>query len=170
VGRIVATAAAKTTTPTTLELGGKCPVIVDPRGANLAVVAKRILWGRTNNAGQTCVAPDYVLIPRSSQDAFVTELKKSYKEFFADSASTSDSYARLVNQSAASRIKGYLDGTKGDIVIGGNVDTQTCYIEPTIVSNVDGDDSTMQDEIFGPVMSIVPVYTLGDAITFIAER
>jgi aldehyde dehydrogenase (NAD+) len=166
----VATAAAKHTTPTTLELGGKCPVIVDPRGANFAVVTKRILWGRTNNAGQTCVAPDYVLIPRSSQDAFVAELKKAYKELYADSASTSDSYGRLVNQGSANRIKGYLDATKGNIAIGGQVDTQTCYIEPTIVSNVAGDDSTMQEEIFGPVMSIVPVETLDEAIVFITQR
>ena len=153
-----------------MELGGKCPVIVDPRGADFALIARRILWGRTCNAGQACVAPDYVLIPRASQNALVEELQKTYKVFYPTSIATSDSYARLVNQGSASRIKGYLDETKGDIVIGGQVDVQTCFVEPTVVANVGADDSTMQDEIFGPVLSIVPVETLDEAIEFISER
>lgn len=166
----MAAAAVKHTTPITLELGGKCPVIVDPRGVDLAIVAKRILWGKTKNAGQICVAPDYVLIPRSSQKEFVAQLQKAFKDFFPTSPSTSDSYARLVSEGAANRVKGYLDHTKGNIVVGGKVDTKTCFIEPTVVSDVGEDDSTMQDEIFGPVLSVVPVDTLENAISFISER
>lgn len=170
IGRIVATAAAKHTTPVTLELGGKCPVIIDPRGADFSLIGRRILWGKTCNGGQACVAPDYVLVPRSSQDALIAGLQKAYKELFPTSATTSDSYARIVTQGATSRIKGYLDNTKGDIVIGGQVDTQTRFIEPTVVSNVGAGDSTMQDEIFGALLSLVPVDTLEDAIKFVSER
>lgn len=170
VGRIVGAAAAKFNTPTTMELGGKCPVIVDPRKADLELVARRILWGRVGNGGQVCVSPDYVLIPRGSQKDLVTELKKVYKEFFPEDPLHSDSLTRLVSPAAAKRVKGYLDETKGQIVIGGQSDPSTRYIEPTVVVDVKGEDSTMQEEIFGPVLSIVPVDNLDEAISFLGSR
>lgn len=170
VGKIVATAAAKHVTPVTLELGGKCPIIIDPKGADFALIARRVLWGKTCNAGQACVAPDYVLIPRASQDIFVAELQKAYRELYPTSAVASDSYGRLVNTQAVNRIKRYLDETKGNVVVGGHVDPETCFIEPTVVSNVGPNDSTMQEEIFGPLLSVVPVDSLEDAIAFVSER
>lgn len=170
VGRIVAAAAAKFNTPVTLELGGKSPVIVDPRNANFNLIARRILWGRTNNGGQACVAPEYVLIPRWAQSQLVSALKKTYKEFFLDSAEKSDSLARIISPTAASRIKGYLDETKGKIVIGGKAIVDKGFIEPTVIIDVKGDDSTMREEIFGPVLLIVPVDTLDDTISFLANR
>jgi len=170
VGKIVAAAAAKFNTPTTMELGGKCPVIVDPRKADLGLVARRILWGRVSNGGQVCVSPDYILIPRGSQKALVTELKKVYKEFFPGDPLHSDSLSRLISPAAARRVKRYLDETKGQIVIGGQSDPDARYIEPTVVVDVKGDDSTMQEEIFGPVLSIVPIDNLDEAISFLNSR
>ncbi|PVG01130.1 aldehyde dehydrogenase [Serendipita vermifera] len=172
VGRIIAAAAAKFNTPITLELGGKCPVIIDPNGTNLALVAKRILWGRTGNAGQTCVAPDYVLVPRASQYAVVQAFKAAHKLLFSDKANVQDSnsFARLVNEGAAKRVKGYLDETKGNVAIGGKNDLDECFVEPTVLVNVTGDDAAMKEEIFGPILSIVPVDNLDDAITFISSR
>lgn len=153
-----------------MELGGKCPVIVDPRKADFAVIATRILWGRVGNGGQACVSPDYILIPRGSQNALVSEIKKAYKKFFPDDPSHSDSLARLVSPEAANRIKGYLDETQGTVAVGGQANTDKQYVQPTVLTDVKGDDSTMQEEIFGPVLSIVPIDNLDAALPFINAR
>lgn len=114
-----------------------------------------------------CVSPDYVLIPKEHQDALVKALVQAYKEFHPRGSSV----GRLVNEGATQRIKSYLDGTHGNIVIGGDTDeTDRRYLAPTIVRDVKPDDSTMQDEIFGPLLSIVPVDSLNDAIKFVNER
>jgi len=169
VGKIVAAAAAKHLTPVTLELGGKCPTIIDPR-ANLKVAAKRILWGRTCNAGQTCVAPDYVLIPKEGEEAFVAALKEAYKEFYPDGTTEPGVIGRFPNHGTFDRVKKMLDDTKGTVVLGGATDRETKYVAPTIVRNVGPDDSLMAEEIFAPILPIVPVKDFDEAIELINAR
>ncbi|KAF9647400.1 NAD-aldehyde dehydrogenase [Thelephora ganbajun] len=169
VGKIVAAAAAKHLTPVTLELGGKCPTIVDPR-VNLKVAAKRILWGRTSNAGQTCVAPDYVLIPKNGEEAFINALKEAYREFYPNGTTEPGNIARLPNHGSFDRVKGLLDDTKGTIILGGETDREAKYIAPTIVKNVGPEDSLMKDEIFAPILPIITVGDFDEAIEFINAR
>ncbi|KAH7344940.1 NAD-aldehyde dehydrogenase [Rhizoctonia solani] len=168
VGRIVATAAAKHLTPVTLELGGKSPVIVDP-ASDMKLAARRILWGKATNAGQTCVAPDYVLVPREGQDALVKELEAAYKEFYPQGAKTSDSYSRIISTGHWDRIKGMLDETNGKIAVGGgkDADRQSKFIAPTVVKDVNADDALMKSEIFGPILPIVPVRDVDAAIEYV---
>ncbi|KAJ6471938.1 aldehyde dehydrogenase [Mycena sanguinolenta] len=183
VGRIVATAAAKHLTPLTLELGGKCPVIVDP-ATDVAIAAKRTLWGKAQNCGQVCVAPDYVLVPRAHQDAFIAAIKESCSQFFPDGSLASDSISRIVSPEHHSRLMDLLNRTKGEVVMGGK--SQDLKIEITVVKNVSADDSLMEGyatlhfslnrpliayrEIFGPILPIVPVDSIQDAINFVRER
>ncbi|KAF9785103.1 NAD-aldehyde dehydrogenase [Thelephora terrestris] len=169
VGKIVAEAAAKHLTPITLELGGKCPTIVDPR-VNLKVAAKRILWGRTSNAGQTCVAPDYVLIPKDGEEDFIAALKETYLEFYPKGTKEPGTIARLPNRGNFDRVKRLLDDTKGTVVLGGDTDRETKYVAPTIVRDVRFDDSLMSEEIFAPILPIVPVNDFDEAIEFINAR
>ncbi|KAM5544775.1 hypothetical protein V8D89_001673, partial [Ganoderma adspersum] len=169
VGRIVATAAAQHLTPVTLELGGKNPVVVDPR-ADVALTARRILWGRFSNAGQICLAPEYVLVPAHFQDALVGALKDAYDAFYPDGAAESDSFSRIVTAAHAARIKRMLDGTQGTVVCGGETDVEKRYIAPTIVRDVKEGDSLLSDEIFGPVLAVVPVADEDAAIAFIRAR
>ena len=171
VGSIVAGKAARWLCPTTLELGGKSPVIID-KSANLAHAAHRVAWAKSFNAGQTCIAPDYVLIDRSVQDQFVNELKKVCKEFWPDSIKNSKDFARIVNERHWKRIRDLGDKTKGDIVIGGldEAEESQRYIPLTVVKNVPSDDSTMEDEIFGPILPLVPVDNVRNAIDFVNSR
>ncbi|CAE6399374.1 unnamed protein product [Rhizoctonia solani] len=168
VGRIVATAAAKHLTPVTLELGGKSPVIVDP-ASDMKVAARRILWGKATNAGQTCVAPDYVIVPREGQDALVKELEVAYKEFYPQGAKSSDSYSRIISTGHWDRIKGMLDGTNGKVVLGGGTDADrdSKFIAPTVVKDVGADDVLMKSEIFGPILPILPVKDVDAAIEYV---
>ncbi|QRW05395.1 aldehyde dehydrogenase family protein [Ceratobasidium sp. AG-Ba] len=171
VGRIVATAAAKHLTPVTLELGGKSPVVVDPK-TDLKVAARRILWGKTANAGQTCVAPDYIIVPEEGQEALVNELTAAYKQFYPNGAKQSDSYARIVSERHYDRLKQMVDETKGSVVAGGSADADRAqkFIAPTIVKDVHGDDILMQSEIFGPVLPIVAVKDVDAAIQYINDH
>ncbi|KAJ7461546.1 NAD-aldehyde dehydrogenase [Mycena latifolia] len=153
VGKIVAGAAAKTLTPVSLELGGKSPVFIDP-ASDMRLAAKRILWGKFANAGQTCVAPDYVLVPKDFQDTFVEALKTAYAGFYPE---TNQEITRIVNQQSFKRVNGLLQATKGTIVCGGDTDETRKFIAPTIVKDVKVDDSLMSEEIFGPILPIVPV-------------
>jgi aldehyde dehydrogenase (NAD+) len=170
VGRIIAAAAAKHLTPITLELGGKSPVIVDPT-SDLRLAAKRILYGKINNAGQICVCPDYVLIPKDKQDEFIEYLKEYYEEFFPESGGPlgSPSYGRIVSEGHFGRIKGLLERTKGQVVLGGKTE-EPRGIEPTVVKNVEEGDSLLEEEIFGPLLPIVPVKSVNDAIDFVNQR
>ncbi|KAG6829108.1 hypothetical protein H0H92_005650 [Tricholoma furcatifolium] len=167
VAKVIAAAAAKFLTPITLELGGKSPVIVDP-DCDLQMAARRILWGKVVNAGQTCVAPDYILVPRTFADKFVEALQTAYKSFYPESAgpSSPDAFSRIVTPQAWKRINGLLQNTKGNVVIGGETDEATKYIAPTIVRDVNADDSLMSEEIFGPVLPIVAVEDVDEAIAF----
>ncbi|KAF9521871.1 aldehyde dehydrogenase [Crepidotus variabilis] len=170
VGKIVATAAAQHLTPITLELGGKSPVIVDP-SCDIKLTARRLLWGKIVNAGQTCVAPDYVLVPRDFQETLVNALKECYKDFYPERyTSTPGTYGRMVSQLAAERVGNMVKSSKGDIFAGGVVDPGTKYIAPTLVKNVEADDPLMIDEIFGPILPIVPVADIDEAIRYINDR
>jgi len=169
VGRIVATAAAKHLTPVSLELGGKNPVFVDST-ADLALVARKILWGRTANSGQICLCPDYVLVPRDVQDHLAEEFVKMYNEFYPEGARKSDSFGRLVSPAAWKRVKGLLDGTKGTVVVGGGSAEADLFIEPTVLRDVSLDDVTMGEEVFGPILSLVPVDGLEDALQIVNSR
>ncbi|KAI0063669.1 NAD-aldehyde dehydrogenase [Artomyces pyxidatus] len=161
VASIILGAAAKTLTP----LGGKSPVFIDPK-CDLKMTAKRLMWGKSTNAGQTCIAPDYVLVPRSFVDTFVKACIESLKEFFPDGAEKSDSYARVISPGHFARIKGLLDGTKGTIAYGGSTNPDTKFIEPTLVVGVKNDDS----EIFGPVLPIIVVEDVDEALEIVNSR
>lgn len=152
-----------------LELGGKNPVFVDST-ADLALAARRILWGRSANCGQICLSPDYVLVLRDVQARLVEEFVKAYKEFYPEDARKSDSFARLVSPVAWKRVKGLLDGTKGTLVVGGGSDEVDLFIEPTVLRDVSLDDITMGEEIFGPILSLVPVDSVEEAVQIVNSR
>ncbi|KAI0319244.1 NAD-aldehyde dehydrogenase [Amylostereum chailletii] len=169
IARIVLAAAAKTLSPVSTELGGKSPCIIDP-GCDLKTAARRIMWGKTANAGQTCTAPDYVIVPKSFQDTFVKACVDVLKEFYPKGAENSDSYSRVISTAHTERIKSMIENTKGKIAYGGASNVEKKFCEPTIVTDVQMDDSTMTGEIFGPVLPVIPVETLDDAIDLVNSR
>ncbi len=167
VGRIVMTAAAKHLTPVTLELGGKSPAFVD-RGADLSVVAARLARGKFLNAGQTCVAPDYVLTDPETARALEPALTEAVETLYGSDASASGEYGRIVNERHFDRLSGLLGS--GRVVVGGATDRAAKYIAPTVLADVDPDAPVMREEIFGPVLPIVTVPGLDEAIGFINDR
>ncbi|KAI0648695.1 aldehyde dehydrogenase [Trametes meyenii] len=169
VGRIIAAAAAKHLTPITLEVGCKNPVVVDPK-VDVKMTAKRLLWGRFSNAGQICLAPEYVLVPAAFQDTLVEALKEAYNAFYPDGPEKSDSISRIVSEAHTTRIKRLVDETKGKVILGGQADVSKRYIAPTVVRDVPADDSLMSEEIFGPVLPLVPVKDVDEAVAFIKAR
>ena len=156
VGREVLRHAAEHVTPVVLELGGKSPCIVDD-SANIALAAKRIVFGKYLNCGQTCVAPDYVLCKNSIKDAFVAEVVKQVKAQFGDNPLANDNYGKIINEKHFCRLCGLIDESK--VVIGGQADSQACRIAPTVMDNVTYDDAVMGEEIFGPIL---PILTFDD--------
>jgi acyl-CoA reductase-like NAD-dependent aldehyde dehydrogenase len=175
VGKIVAAAAAKNLTPCVLELGGKSPTIVDSTCGNLTTAAQRILWGRCLNSGQSCIAPDYILATSQDvADRLAEELKAAIARFYGNDAKTSDSYGRIVNERHFDRITGLLSdvGKPGGprLVCGGKSDRGTLYIEPTVLAGVTPAHRVMSEEIFGPLMPILVVDGLTEAIDFINAR
>ena len=164
VGRIVMAAAAKHLTPVTLELGGKSPCVVLP-DANLDATARRIAWGKFTNAGQTCIAPDYILTDADTEARLLPLLQKHLTKMYGDNAAESDSYGRIVNARHFERLAGLIDADK--VAIGGNSDADGLHIEPTVMTGVTADDAVMQEEIFGPILPIVRAETLEDAIAAI---
>ncbi|KAI0048149.1 NAD-aldehyde dehydrogenase [Auriscalpium vulgare] len=169
VARIVLAAAAKTLSPVTTELGGKSPVFIDPT-ADLKAITKRLMWGKVTNAGQTCIAPDYVLVQKDIVEPFIEACKDTLKEFYPDGAEASESYSRIISPASASRLKGLIDGTKGTIVYGGTSNIEERFVEPTIVKGVDFNDSLMSEEIFGPVLPIIAVENVDEAIKLVNSR
>uniref|UniRef100_A0A3Q1LJ52 Aldehyde dehydrogenase family 3 member A2 n=2 Tax=Bos TaxID=9903 RepID=A0A3Q1LJ52_BOVIN len=167
VGKIVMQAAAKHLTPVTLELGGKSPCYVD-RDCDLDVACRRIAWGKFMNCGQTCIAPDYVLCEPSLQDLIVQKVQEAVKGFYGENVKESPDYERIVNLRHFKRIQSLLEGQK--IAFGGEMDEATRYIAPTILTDVDPGTKVMQEEIFGPILPIVPVKNADEAIQFINER
>jgi aldehyde dehydrogenase (NAD+) len=166
VARIVMQAAAVHLTPVTLELGGKSPAIVS-RNANIEVAAKRIAWGKFVNAGQTCIAPDYVLIERSVHDELVRALGTAIDSFYGSDPQTSADYTRIVNAPHFHRIEKLLHC--GTVAIGGQSDADTRYIAPTVLTGITKDDPVMGEEIFGPVLPIIAVDSLDEAVRFVNE-
>ncbi|MFC4778735.1 aldehyde dehydrogenase [Paenibacillus sp. GCM10023252] len=165
VGKIVMEAAAKHLTPVTLELGGKSPTIVG-RDANLDLAAKRIVWGKFSNAGQTCIAPDYLLVHQSVKSELLTKMEHYIQELYGDNPREAGRYASIVTERHAKRLAGFIDNAK-HIVRGGKYDTADRYIEPTLMDEVTRDDALMQEEIFGPILPIIAYEDLSEAISFI---
>lgn len=168
VGRIVSKAAAPNLTPVALELGGKNPAIVTKK-ADLRLAARRLLWAKTMNAGQVCISHNYTLVDKEVLDTFVEELKTALKEFYPNGARASEDYGRLVNIASFNRVKKMLDGTSGKIVAGGMTDASDRFIEPTVIIITDPEDSLMRDESFGPLMPVLGVDNLEQAI-YIANK
>lgn len=166
VGKTVMEAAAKRLTPVTLELGGKSPIIVDET-ANLPLAARRIAFGKVLNAGQTCVAPDYLMIEKSVEAPFIEEYKKALSDFFPDGDMSG--MVRIINDKHFERVCNILDNS-GSIVIGGARDAETRFIEPSVLTGVPIDSPAMQQEIFGPVLPVLPYEKLDDCIDFIRSR
>ncbi|MGW2813642.1 aldehyde dehydrogenase family protein [Streptomyces sp. NPDC001415] len=167
VGRIVMRAAAENLTPITLELGGKSPAFID-RGADLAVVADRLARGKFLNAGQTCVAPDYVLTDPETARALEPEFVRAVEALFGPEPQSSKEYGRIVNERHFDRLGSLLDS--GRAVTGGAADRATKYIAPTVLADVDPTSPVMREEIFGPILPIVTVAGLDEAIGFINDR
>ncbi len=157
IGKIVMKAASKHLTSVTLELGGKSPVIVDET-ANLKIAAKRIVWSKFMNSGQICVAPDYLIVHESVKNQLLTLIKENIKQFFTENPSESDSYTRIVNRRHFDRLNNYLKDAienGGKFELGGKVDANTNFIEPSIVSNLDSKALLLKEEIFGPILPII---------------
>ncbi|KAF9932143.1 Aldehyde dehydrogenase [Linnemannia zychae] len=170
VGKIIMKAAAKHLTSLTLELGGKSPVVID-ENANMDVAAKRIAFGKSFNSGQTCVAPDYVLVTPKAEEKLIPALKKAYQDMYGSNPQTSKDYGRIVNARHFKRLQNVLNENKsGDVVIGGQTDESDLYIAPTVIANVERDDKLMEDEIFGPLLPLIRVTDVDDAIEYINSK
>lgn len=167
VGKIVMRAASEHLTPVTLELGGKSPCIID-KNANIAVSAARVAWCKWMNAGQTCVAPDYVLVHESVKEQFVTALKGKITDFYSSNVSSSPDYGRIINERHWARIMSLLEGQ--NVIFGGQGDQTTRFIEPTLVMKPDANSALMQQEIFGPVLPILTYKSEEEAIKFVNDR
>jgi len=169
VGRIVMEAAAKNLTPVTLELGGKSPVIVD-KSANLDLAAKRIVWGKLINAGQTCIAPDYLLVHQEVAEALISLLKHYIKEFYGTDAQHNPDYGRIVNVRQVQRLAGLIERDQKLVIWGGKVVSEDLYIEPTLLYPATWDHASMEDEIFGPILPIMEYHQLEEAIQVVKDH
>ncbi len=167
VGKIVMAKAANHLTPVTLELGGKSPCIID-RDVDIKVAAKRVAWGKFFNCGQTCIAPDYVLIHATIYDQFKVALQTAVREFYGEDPQQSPDYGRIINQRHWDRLVNFL--TDGEIVIGGKHDRENLYIAPTIVDKITWDSPIMAEEIFGPILPLLPYSDLSEVIEKINDR
>nr|WP_232729827.1 aldehyde dehydrogenase [Paenibacillus phocaensis] len=167
VGKIVMAAAAEQLVPVVLELGGKSPCIVD-READLDLAAQRIVWGKFLNTGQTCVAPDYVLVHDSVKAALMAKMKAQITAFYGDDPRQSPDYGRIVNERHWSRLMGLLDPSK--VAFGGVGEREDLYLAPTIMEDVNWDDPVMQEEIFGPILPVLGYHDLDAALRDISER
>lgn len=167
VGKIVMEAASRHLTPITLELGGKSPCIVD-KNVDIKLAAKRIAWGKFLNAGQTCVAPDYILIHREIKQEFLKELEKTLYEFYGEDPKRSEHFAHIINRRHFDRLASLLEG--GKIAIGGEIDSDKLYIGPTILEDVDLHSKLMQDEIFGPLLPVIEYGNIEEVVRFIDNK
>lgn len=167
VGKLVMQKAAQHLTPVTLELGGKSPCIVDS-DSKLKLAAKRIVWGKFLNAGQTCVAPDYLCVHKSVKDELLKLIINEIRVQFGENVRNSEDYPRIVNKSSLERLSGYLND--GKIYYGGNIDEDNLYMEPTLIIKPDLNSPLMSDEIFGPILPILVYEDLDNVIKFINHR
>lgn len=168
VGTIIAKKAAETLTPVTLELGGRNPAIVT-KHANARLAARRLLWGKSLNAGQVCVSQNYTLIDKEILPGFVAEMKIAMKEFYPRGAKTSKDYGRIINARQWSRLKKLVDESNGKILMGGEMDESEKFIEPTLIQVNDIHDCLIMEETFGPLMPIIAVDDLDHAIQIAGE-
>ena len=164
VGKVVMEAAAKNLTPVSLELGGKSPCIVD-RDANLKVAASRIVWGKYINAGQTCIAPDYLFVHQSVKKELMELMKQKIIEYFGDNPKASPDYVRIATVAKTERLSQFLKGAS--IVTGGEIDLESHYIAPTIIDAVKPGDPIMQEEIFGPILPVMEFRELSEVTTYV---
>ena len=167
LGRIAAEAQAKYLTPMVLELGGKSPCIVD-READLSVAARRIAWGKSLNSGQTCIAPDYLFVHEDVLDAFIAAFRRELQTLYPEGTEHSDHYVHIVRDAAFARLTGYLkDGT---ILAGGRSDSETRWMEPTLLGGVSPEAPVMQEEIFGPIFPVLTFRDLEEVRRFVSSR
>lgn len=166
-GCAVMAAAAKNLIPVVLELGGKSPCIID-KDADIEVAAKRVAWGKSLNAGQTCIAPDYLMLHKNIKDKFLSELEKAFRELLGDDPQKSEHFVRIVNDAAFERLKGYL--ADGEVVFGGKTDKSERYFSPTVLDHVSPDSPVMQEEIFGPIFPVQTFSSLDEVIRFVSMR
>ena len=167
VGKIVMEAAAKNLVPVALELGGKSPCIVD-KDANIEIASQRIVWGKFMNAGQTCVAPDYILVHKDVKKQLLDKMIEKINSFYGSNPKDSNDYGRIVNEKQVNRLIQLIDKKK--VVLGGEYDVENRYIAPTILDNVTWEDKVMEDEIFGPILPILEYENLDIAIRQINNR
>ena len=167
LGKMVMEAAAKHLTPVVLELGGKSPCIID-KSADLEVAAKRVAWGKSLNAGQTCIAPDYLMIHEEVKDQFLKLLVKEWKHLLTKDPQKAKHFVRIVSDKALERLIGYLDN--GTIYHGGKYDKATRYLSPTILTDVQENAPVMQEEIFGPIFPVLTFKDLDEVISFVNKR
>ena len=167
LGKMVMEAASKHLTPVVLELGGKSPCIID-KSADLKVAAKRVAWGKALNAGQTCIAPDYLMIHEEVKDKFLRLLVKEWKHLLTKDPQKAKHFVRIVSDKALERLIGYLDN--GTIYHGSNYDKAERYLSPTILTDVSPDAPVMQEEIFGPIFPVLTFKEINEVITFVTER
>jgi len=169
VGKMVMEKASVHLTPVTLELGGKSPCIID-HTANLKLAARRLVFGKYLNCGQTCVAPDYVLVEEAVRDEFLNCVKKEIIRQFGEKPLDNPSYGKMVNQKHFDRVLGLMEADKDKLVWGGESDAASLRIAPTVLNGVTGESAVMQEEIFGPVMPVLTVKNMKEAYAFVKER
>lgn len=170
VGRIVMKAAAENLTPVTLELGGKSPVIIE-KTANIKEAARRIAWGKLLNAGQTCVAPDYVLVDESRKQQFLTEMKTAFSHLYGKEIKKNPHFGRIVNERHMERLQKILEQDAKYLFCGGEADALQRYIEPAILDlGKDQNAASMQEELFGPILPVLSYHKLEDAVRFVNKR
>lgn len=169
VGKIVYEAAARKLIPVTLELGGKSPVIVDDT-ANIKVASERISFGKFTNAGQTCVAPDYILVQRKVKNDLIKALKKTITEFYGKNIEKSPDFGRIVNQKHFNRLNDLIQIHKDNVVFGGNSSKEDLYIEPTLLDNITNDNKIMKEEIFGPILPIITYDNFDEVLEIIQSK
>lgn len=167
IGKIVMEAAAKNLTPVTLELGGKSPCIIDS-DINIEYTARRIAWGKFINAGQTCIAPDYLLVNQTIKKPLLESIKNCLQEFYGDDPEKSPDFARIINQKQFNRLVELLKS--GEIILGGKTNPETCYIAPTLIDKVSLDAPIMQEEIFGPILPVIEYNNLEEAISLVNNQ
>lgn len=167
VGKIVMKAASQYLTPVTLELGGKSPCIID-EDCKVELAARRIVWGKLMNSGQTCVAPDYLYVHKDIEEEFIKKLEEEIKNQFGDNPLESKDYSKMVNEREFNRVLSYIDKEK--LVFGGNYNRKTFQIEPTILKNVTWNDPVMEREIFGPIFPILPFENLDEVIRLVNSK
>ena len=167
LGRTVMAAAAKNLTPTVLELGGKSPCIID-RNADIKMAARRVAWGKALNAGQTCIAPDYLMLHEDIKDEFLTALRKEFTALLGEDPQKSRHFVRIVSDKAFDRLTGYL--SDGKVLFGAHTDKSERYFEPTVLDGVSADSPVMQEEIFGPIFPVQTFRNLDEVIEFVTSR